>query len=266
MNADTARPEDVPLLTLEGVSVGAAVPETQPLITGIQGAIRPGDIWVIEGGPRSGKSALLLTLAGLQRAAGGRIRWRGQDLSQRVGASETGDGRRIGLVFEEGGRLFHRLTVFENVALPVCYHGNQTFAEVQPRVETLLADLGLLEWSRLTPGRLRPVVRTRVALARALILGPELLLADDPVGGRDAQETSWWGETLRGLATGQALTGGHALAVLVTGRDLRSWTEVGTWFVRLRDGRWSPVGDRGALAAEAGPGAREGLAPGESRG
>ncbi len=266
MNADTASPGEVPLLTLDDLAVAAAPPESQPLITGINGVLRPGDVWVLEGGPHSGKTALLLTLAGLQRPAGGRLRWRGQDLSQRAGLVESGGGRRIGLVFEEGGRLFHRLTVFENVALPLCYHRNQTFAEVQARVETLLTGLGLLACAPLTPGRLRPAVRTRVALARALVLEPELLLVDDPVGGADAQEGNWWRQTMRGLATGTAAPGGRALALLITARDLRSWAEVGTGFVRLRGGRWCPVGDRGALGAGVAPGAREGLAPGEARG
>jgi len=158
------------------------------------------------------------------------------------------------------------LTVLENVALPLCYHGNQSFGEARPRAEALLGALDLLDWTHTTPGRLRLATRQRVALARALILQPDVLLLDDPVAGLGTPETRWWRETLRGLATGNALTGGRALAVVVACHELQSWLEVGTRFVRLQAGRWTPVNDRKELLALADPRVREGLAGGEPGG
>jgi len=266
MNPASPSPDSPPLLVLENLAVGPTEAGDRPWLAGVNASLRPGDFWVVSGAHGSGKSALLFTLAGLQPPMGGRISWTARDTPQPSGEDDVRARRRIGLVFDNGGRLFHRLTVLENVALPLCYHENQSFDEARPRAEALLGALDLLEWIHTTPGRLRPATRQRVALARALILQPEVLLLDDPVAGLGAQETQWWRETLRGFAAGHALTGGRALAVMVTLHELEPWVEVGTRFVRLQAGRWTPVNDRKELLALANPRVREGLAGGEPGG
>jgi ABC-type sulfate/molybdate transport systems ATPase subunit len=266
MQLPSPAPEARALLVLEQLAVRADGLGAQRQIEGVTGNLGSGDFWVVCGAHGSGKSALLFTLAGLQTPAAGRLWSDGREVAAFSVEDEVRYRRRIGLVFENGGRLFHRLTVLENVALPLCYHENQTLDEARPRAEGLLAALDLLEWAHTTPGRLRPATRPRVALARALISQPDVLLLDDPVAGLDAPETRWWRETLRGLAAGGALTGGRALALVVTTYELELWAGLGTRFVRLQEGRWTPVSDREGFLAVADPRVREGLAGGEPGG
>jgi len=257
-------PAAEPVLEMEGLTVGSADAPGRPRIEGIHGRLQAGDFWVVLGLHGSGKSDLLLTLAGLQRPLAGRLRWFGQDVEQMPPDVAVDSRRRMGLVFENGGRLFHRLTALENVALPLCYHENRSWVEVAPRAEALLDALDLRGWAHVTPGRLRPAVRQRVALARALALEPDVLLLDNPVAGLSAPEIRWWRETLRGLSAGSPPNRGRNLTVLVTCHDWQPWIDLGSRFSLLNEGRWTPLGGREALLGSQDPLVREGLAVDEA--
>jgi ABC-type transporter Mla maintaining outer membrane lipid asymmetry ATPase subunit MlaF len=236
-----------PLIALQSVAIGAAETPSTPLAEGVDWRIMRGDFWVVLGPPGSGKSALLATLVGLQRPLAGKLEWFGTDALGLTGAAQLPFRLRLGLVFEHGGRLFHNLTVYENVALPLCYHANCALPDARGPVQGLLEALGLGGWAATTPGRLRPSWRQRVALARALALKPEVLLLDNPTAGLDPAEARWWRETLAQLACGHEAVGGQPLTLVVTCQNLRPWLEPQRQFALLRQTAWQVLGDRAAV-------------------
>ena len=153
---------------------------------------------------------------------------------------------RLGLVFENG-QLFNHLTVGENLALPLRYHRNLTKAEAAPVVQGMLEAMELGPWADSTAGALGRNWHKRVGLARALILRPELLLIDNPLGGLDLRHIFWWLEMLGRLARAGNFIREEALTLVVTAADLRPWVDVGRQFAVLKDQRMAVLGDRAHL-------------------
>jgi molybdate transport system ATP-binding protein len=137
-----------------------------------------GDIFGLAGSNGSGKSTLLHLVAGLLKPDRGRIILNGRSLCD----TETGhwtppERRKVGLVFQEG-RLFPHLTVGENLAY-------SPEARKGPFFDELVGALSLRPYLKTSPGRLSGGERQRVALGRALLAGPELLLLDEPFAAQD---------------------------------------------------------------------------------
>jgi len=216
--------------------------------------VRRGDYWVLGGLPGMGKSGLLALAAGLERAVDGRQFFFGEDLAALNEAGFVSLRRRIGLVFGEGGRLFGRLTVAENVSLPLCYHRDCSPGEVAPEVEALLAGMELLPHAHQSVARLSRSWRQRAGLARALALQPEVLLLDNPLAGLDPRQTRWWVDYLHGLNEARQTT------LIVATDDLRPWAEQGRQFALLNDDGFQVLGGREKLAASAAPLLRDMLA------
>jgi putative ABC transport system ATP-binding protein len=132
----------------------------------------------------SGKSTLLNLVAGLDRPTSGSVRVDGVELT-RLGEAELARYRRtkVGLVFQFFN-LLNNLTVLDNVAVPAELAGLGR-REARGRALALLEELGLAEQARSFPARLAGGQRQRVAVARALVNRPPLLLADEPTGALD---------------------------------------------------------------------------------
>ncbi len=212
---------------------------------------------MVAGVPGSGKSDLLTTAAGLMRPRRGVVRLFGEDL---VGLDEkrrVSVQLRAGLVFGSGGRLFNQLTLAENLALPFCYHRNCRLEAASGRVDEVLRATGLLEFGNASPGLLNRNLRERAALARALVLAPELLFLDNPFAETDPRETRWWLGFLDRLREGEAVLQGKRLTVVIGADDLRPWTRREARFARLDQGRFEMVGSRDALVDRASPELRE---------
>src|SRR5439155_17579009 len=111
---------------------------------------------------------------------------------------------RLGLVFD-GGQLLSHLTVWENVALPMRYHGSLTEMEAHQEAQKLLEALELAPWTESTPGAIGRNRQKRVGLARALALRPEVLLVDAPLTGLDLPHRNWWLGLLDQLSKGHPL-------------------------------------------------------------
>jgi ABC-type transporter Mla maintaining outer membrane lipid asymmetry ATPase subunit MlaF len=155
---------------------------------------------------------------------------------------------RLGLVFA-GGQLLNHLTVRENVALPLCYHRNLGKSEAEPSVNTLLEAMELAPWADSTPGALGRNWQQRVGLARALMLQPEVLLVDNPLGLLDLRHTSWWLGFLEQLSKGHPLIGGRPITLVVTTADLRPWKSRAQQFAILRNRQFSVFGALAQLEA-----------------
>src|SRR6185503_1839481 len=108
-----------PILEMINVAVASAQSPVTPAVEGVDWRVSEGDYWVVAGLPGSGKSDLLATAAGLQRPLSGTHLLFGKEPTQSPESELLSERLRVGLVFENGGRLFNHLTVAENVALPL---------------------------------------------------------------------------------------------------------------------------------------------------
>jgi ABC-type transporter Mla maintaining outer membrane lipid asymmetry ATPase subunit MlaF len=143
---------------------------------------------------------------------------------------------RVGFVFD-GSHLFNRLTVAENVALPLRYHRELPGPELAARVEQLLEATELAPWADHLPGTLGWRWQKRIGLARALALEPELLLLDNPLGGVDARHVAWWVDVIGRLAAGNwPGPGPRPTTVVVTADDPAPWRGRARQFARLHEG------------------------------
>jgi ABC-type lipoprotein export system ATPase subunit len=180
---------DSPLLEMVAVTKSYAATEgtaATPVLRGLDLTVASGESVVIVGPSGSGKSTLLNLMGALDRPDAGRVVLDGQDLSA-LGEKELAEVRRdkIGFVFQLH-HLLPQCTVIENVLIPTLA-GRQT-ARGEPaekRARRLLDRVGLAARLAHRPGQLSGGERQRVAVVRALINGPKLLLADEPTGALD---------------------------------------------------------------------------------
>jgi ABC-type transporter Mla maintaining outer membrane lipid asymmetry ATPase subunit MlaF len=163
-------------------------------------------------------------------------------------------------VFSGGGRPFQDLTVAQNVALPLCYRGGCRDEEVSDRVQRVLQVIELERFAGWLPRRLNRTSWPRVALGRALILGPELLLLDNPLAGLDPRQVRWWRDFLARLSQGGTNLTARPLTLVVAADDLRPWLAVSRQFGLVREKRWAPLGERTDVLSSTDPLLRELLA------
>jgi len=154
------------------------------VLKGINLTIAQGEILAIVGASGAGKSTLLHILGTLDHPTSGTVLFEGQDLFQLSDQKQAEfRNRRIGFVFQ-----FHHLlpefTALENVCLPA-YIQNRSAQDAQAEATSLLKDVGLEHRMNHKPGELSGGEQQRVAVARALIQQPNLVLADEPTGNLD---------------------------------------------------------------------------------
>jgi putative ABC transport system ATP-binding protein len=219
--------------------------EGPPALDGVSLTVRAGESVAVLGPSGSGKSTLLNLVAGLDRPDGGSVTVDGvrvDGLGEAAAARHRRD--RIGMVFQFFN-LLDDLTVTDNVVLPAQLAG-MSRREAVRRAGELLEALGVDRHADALPGRLSGGERQRVAVARALINRPPLLLADEPTGALDSASGREVAHLLRELnAEGQT--------VVVVTHDLALARSCTTRTVRLADGRVTADGATGALAAGDGP-------------
>ncbi len=232
----------VPAMEMSGVDVGSLQDPDLTVLQDINWRVMAGDYWVVAGMHGSGKSDLMALAGGLTRPRGGEYRLFGHTMPI-FEEGKLPERLRMGLVFE-GGSLLHRLTVAENVALPLRYHHPVSPQEVANRVAAMLKLTGLEPWADTLPGRLGRNWQKRVGLARALMLEPELLLVDNPLGGLDSRHAYWWLNFLGQLANGTGPMLKRKITIVVTAEDLRLWREQGSHFAFLQQGRMTTLGQR----------------------
>ncbi|MGB2797308.1 MAG: ABC transporter ATP-binding protein [Phycisphaerae bacterium] len=156
------------------------------VLRGVNLRVAAGESLAVVGPSGSGKSTLLNLIGGLDRPSGGRVLFEGRDLADLNDADLARfRNRRIGFVFQLH-HLLPQCTVLENVLVPTLVGGDGAEKEeAMVRAERLLARVGLGDRLTFRPGRLSGGERERVAVARALVNRPALLLADEPTGSLD---------------------------------------------------------------------------------
>jgi ABC-type transporter Mla maintaining outer membrane lipid asymmetry ATPase subunit MlaF len=246
------------VIEMRDVNVATRRDDSLTVVESVNWSVAAGDFWVVGGQQRSGKSDLLMLAAGLSRPAGGSCRVFGLEPESFTDA-QIAARWRIGLVFQ-GGQLFNRLTIAENVALPLRYQKNHAAADVSTAVEQLLEMLELTPIADVTPVNIAANWRLRAALARALVLKPELLLLDNPLSGLGARHRQWLLRFLDRLWQGHEWLNGRPMTLVMTADDLRPWQSPVRKFALLHEKTFVSVGSWDEIAATRHPAARELLA------
>ena len=211
----------------EAVADGAAV----EILSGVNLELHRGKALAIVGPSGSGKSTLLNIIGTLDRPSSGHVLLDGRDLSS-LQEEELARvrNRQIGLIFQ-AHHLLPQCTVLENVLVPVLARSDAKRREAAAeRARSLLQRVGLGHRLEHRPGELSGGERQRVAVVRALINQPQLLLADEPTGALDRASAQELGKLLLELNREQGVT----LVVVTHALDLaRGMGRV----LELRDGK-----------------------------
>jgi phospholipid/cholesterol/gamma-HCH transport system ATP-binding protein len=154
------------------------------IFRGLDIAIRRGEVTAIMGPSGTGKTTLLRLITGQLRADAGRVMFDGRDMATLSRGELYAARRRMGMLFQNGA-LLTDLDVFENVAFPLREHARLPERLVRNIVLSKLQAVGLRGAARLRPQQLSGGMARRVALARAIVMDPELLLYDEPFAGLD---------------------------------------------------------------------------------
>jgi len=158
--------------------------DDKPIFRGLDIAIRRGEVTAIMGPSGTGKTTLLRLITGQLRADVGRVVVDGRDVAGLSRRELYAMRRRIGMLFQNGA-LLTDLDVFENVAFPLREHARLPERLLRSIVLTKLQAVGLRGAARLKPQQLSGGMARRVALARAIVMDPHLLLYDEPFAGLD---------------------------------------------------------------------------------
>ncbi|WP_173051337.1 ATP-binding cassette domain-containing protein [Nitrospira sp. KM1] len=167
---------------------------TLEVLRGINLTIAHGELIAVIGASGAGKSTLLHILGLLERPTKGAVTFEGRDLFSLSDQSQAEfRNRRIGFVFQ-----FHHLlpefTALENACMPALIQGRST-QDIEGEATAILKEVGLSERLHHKPGELSGGEQQRVAVARALLQKPDLVLADEPTGNLDTHT----GDALFGL-------------------------------------------------------------------
>jgi putative ABC transport system ATP-binding protein len=219
-------------IRLENVTHEYAPTEESAAVRALDGvdlAISAGDFAILMGPSGSGKSTLLNIIGAVDRPTGGRALVGDDDVAQLGEVALTQLRRkRIGFVFQFFN-LLPTLTVEENIAFPLALAGVSR-AEARARVAYVIREVGLAERATHYPNQLSGGEMQRVAIGRAVVHRPDLVIADEPTGNLDSHT----GETILQLL--QRVHETHRpTIVMATHSDLAA--SFGDYIVRMIDGR-----------------------------
>jgi len=143
-----------------------------------------GKVTALMGASGGGKTTVLRLIGGQQKASSGQVLFDGQDVGGMAQTALYEARRRMGMLFQFGA-LFTDLSVFDNVAFPLREHTDLSPALIRDIVLMKLDAVGLRGARELMPSEISGGMARRVALARAIVLDPELIMYDEPFAGLD---------------------------------------------------------------------------------
>ena len=203
---------------------------TKQVLYDVSFDVRTGEALCLLGRSGTGKSVTLKLIVSLIKPDQGKI-WVEQDEITHLKESELSRVRRkMGLLFQDAA-LFDSLTLYENLALPLLRLTGKSQEEVDFVIDKVLHQVGLASEKKRMPSELSGGMRKRAGLARALVLEPKILLADEPSSGLDRITSS----EIDDLLLMQKHE--HKTALIVVTHDVRGARRVGDRILVLDKGR-----------------------------
>lgn len=198
-------------------------------LDGVDLTIRKGDFIAIMGPSGCGKSTLMHMLGFLLSPSGGKYFFDGKDASM-LTEDERAEIRNgnIGFIFQSFN-LLPRTSVLDNVLLPIEYARNGNLAKATERALSLLGKVGLSHRVNAKPNQLSGGEQQRCAIARALINGPALILADEPTGNLDSKTSDDIVQLIKDLHDD-----GHTIIMVTHEEDI---AQAAQRTIRMRDGK-----------------------------
>ena len=239
MTATTATTSSDLILRFASVSLGYG---DFTVLRDISLDVRRGQVVAMMGGSGSGKTTLLRGATGQIRAQQGLIEAFGVDLGKTDESQLRGLRQRMGVLFQQGA-LFTDLNVFENVAFPLREHTKMSEQEIVQRVLDKLDAVGLRAAAHLGISEISGGMARRVALARAIVLEPELILYDEPFAGLDPISMGITAQLIRDLTDRL-----HCASVLIT-HDVQESFAIADQVCIVGQGKMLAVGTPADLAA-----------------
>lgn len=202
----------------------------QEVLRGVDLAVCEGERLVVLGQSGGGKSTLLRLILGILRPSKGGIRFEGRDVARMSRRRINQMRQKIGMVYQYSA-LISSLSVHDNLALPLVELTRMSRAKIDEAVEEKLAMVGMSEARYKMPSELSGGMKKRVALARALMLNPELILYDEPSAGLDPVTSAMIDELMISLS--EKL---RCASIIVT-HELESAFRVATRMAMLYQGK-----------------------------
>jgi len=155
---------------------------------GVTFTVEKGQCVGLIGGSGSGKSVILRSIIGLEKPDTGSVKVFGEDISQWNDKQLLNIRKKIAYAFQ-GGALFDSMTVFENLAYPLKEHTEIPGELIAKKIKDVLEDFGLSGNDSLYPASLSGGMQKRLGIARSIIMGPPVILYDEPTAGLDPYNT-----------------------------------------------------------------------------
>jgi len=205
------------------------------ILHGIDLSIYKGEIMVIMGGSGSGKTTLLRHMLGLEKATSGSIKLLGRELTSMSELELYDLSKKMGVAFQ-GGALFSSMTVGENVMLPLIEHTKLDRGTMEIMMRMKLEIVNLAGFEHLAPAELSGGMIKRAAFARAVVMDPAVLFADEPSAGLDPVVSRSLDELIKDLRDALGMT------VVVVTHELESAFAIADRITMLDRGNILTVG------------------------
>lgn len=215
-------------------AVSKRFPGGKDALRGLTFAVDDGELLFVTGHSGAGKSTLLKLIAAIERPSSGSVLVNGQNVGALKPAAIPYLRRNLGLVFQDQKLLYDR-SVYDNVMLPLAFSDHPP-REAARRVRAALDKVGLLERERANPIQLSGGEQQRLAIARAVVNRPSILLADEPTANLDVDSAA----RILDIFVAFNRVG---VSVLVATHDLALVERYGTRVLRLADGRLLAAGE-----------------------
>jgi len=232
-----------PLIQLEDVHFGYG---ERPVLEGVSLKIPKGKVTALMGASGGGKTTVLRLIGGQYRANAGHVLFDQIDIGASGREALYQARRRMGMLFQFGA-LFTDLSVFDNVAFPLIEHTTLPQDMVRDIVLMKLQAVGLRGARDLMPSQISGGMARRVALARAMVLDPELMMYDEPFAGLDPISLGTAARLIRQLNDTLGLTS------IVVSHDLEETFHIADQVVILANGRIAAQGTPAQVRASTDP-------------
>jgi phospholipid/cholesterol/gamma-HCH transport system ATP-binding protein len=224
--------------------------DNRPIFTGANLVARRGRITAIMGPSGTGKTTLLKLITAQIQPDEGEVRVFGQDFAKLQSHEIYAVRKRMGMLFQNGA-LLTDMSVYENVAFPVREHTDMPESLVRMLVLTKLEAVGLRGAAELMPAELSGGMARRVALARAIVMDPEVLIYDEPFVGLDPISLGFILRLIKQMNVALGITS------IVVSHDVQELSSIADDSYLLSDGKVAATGTPRELLESGNPAVRQ---------